>query len=125
MRILLDTHIFLWVVFDNPKLSKTAKRLLSSADEIYVSSASIWEMSIKSSLGKLNVDVPRLASEIISVGFLELPVRIHHSLMVRTLADIHKDPFDRMLIAQAISEPLNLVTSDNRLAGYSELVITV
>jgi PIN domain nuclease of toxin-antitoxin system len=107
------------------KIKQNCKKILTSADEIYVSSASIWEMSIKSSLGKLNVDVPKLASEIISIGFYELPVRVHHSLMVRTLPAIHKDPFDRMLIAQAISEPLNLLTSDKRLAGYSELVITV
>jgi PIN domain nuclease of toxin-antitoxin system len=125
MRLLLDTHIYLWTLLNDSKLSKTAKKLISDADEVYVGSASVWEASIKSSLGKLNIDVSILAAEIAEVGFLELPVRIPHALMLGRLSKIHKDPFDRILIAQALAEPLNFLTADSYLGGYSQLVITV
>jgi PIN domain nuclease of toxin-antitoxin system len=125
MRLLLDTHIYLWSVTDDRKLSKAARKLILEAEEVYVSSASIWEASIKAGLGKLDADVDMLVTEIEASGFLELPVRAIHAALVRNLPDIHGDPFDRLLVAQALSEPLRLVTSDGHLSKYTDLVITV
>ncbi|MBN3733153.1 type II toxin-antitoxin system VapC family toxin [Burkholderia sp. Tr-20390] len=125
MRLLLDTHVFLWSVFDDRKLSKSARKLIMDADEVFVSAATIWEASIKAGLGKLDVDVNELVAEISAAGFVELPVRVAHAAMVRGLPDIHRDPFDRLLVAQAMTEPLRLVTADGHLAKYTDLVIEV
>jgi PIN domain nuclease of toxin-antitoxin system len=125
MRVLLDTHVYLWSVMDDRKLTKAARKLILEADEVYVSSASIWEASIKVGLGKLEADVDMLVSEIEASGFMELPVRAVHAALVRNLPDIHRDPFDRLLVAQALSEPLRLLTSDGHLSKYTDLVITV
>lgn len=122
MRLLLDTHVFLWCVNDDRRLSKAARDLLDGAAEIYVSSASIWEAAIKSRLGKLEADVDALASSIAASGFLELPVSAKHAAAVARLPDFHGDPFDRLLIAQAISEPLRFLTADSVLRQYSDLV---
>lgn len=86
---------------------------------------SLWEMVIKAGLGKLEVDFSRLLTRMSAAGFRELAVTWQHAMAVRTLAGHHRDPFDRMLIAQAISEPLRLVTSDVRLRAYGDLVMLV
>ncbi|UKD18073.1 type II toxin-antitoxin system VapC family toxin (plasmid) [Burkholderia aenigmatica] len=125
MRLLLDTHVYLWSVLDDRKLSKRARQLILDADEVFVSAATIWEASIKAGLGKLNVDVDDLVAEISAAGFVELPVRVAHAARVRDLPDIHRDPFDRLLVAQAMIEPLRLVTADGHLAQYTDLVIEV
>lgn len=122
MRIMLDTHVYLWWLQDHQNLSKTARAKIVSASEVYISSASIWEASIKVSIGKLEVDVNQLVAEIANSGFLELPVSAKHAAMVALLPDIHRDPFDRILVAQALCEPLRLLTADSLLSGYSELV---
>ena len=125
MRLLLDTHIYLWVLMDSRKLSTAARKLIREADDVFISAVSIWEAAIKAGLGKLDVDIDKLVSEIHASGFVELPVRAAHAAAVRRLPEIHADPFDRLLIAQATTEPLRLLTSDDNLAGYSELVVTV
>ncbi|USX21880.1 type II toxin-antitoxin system VapC family toxin [Oxalobacteraceae bacterium OTU3REALA1] len=125
MRILLDTHIYLWWLQDHPKLSKTARDRIISASEVYVSSASIWEATIKTGIGKLEVDVQQLVTEIENSGFKELGISAKHAAAVAPLPDIHRDPFDRILIAQALCEPLRLLTADAILSGYSELVEVV
>ena len=122
MRILLDTHVYLWWLSDDPKLSGQARERIVSATEVFVSSASIWEAAIKAGLGKLQVDIDRLVVEIDNSGFRELPVSAQHAATVRRLPEIHRDPFDRMLVAQALSEPLRLLTGDRVLSAYSELV---
>ena len=122
MRLLLDTHVYLWWLQDHPKLSKEGRAKIVSATEVYVSSASIWEASIKSGIGKLDVDINMLVSEIEKNDFLELPISAKHAAMVAQLPDIHRDPFDRILIAQALCEPLRLLTADGLLSAYSELV---
>ena len=86
---------------------------------------SLWEMVIKARLGKLEVDFDRLFSQMVTAGIRELVVTWRHAMAVRTLATHHRDPFDRMLIAQAISEPLRLITSDAQLRPYSDLIILV
>ena len=122
MRLLLDTHIFLWCVNDDRRLTKAARALLSGATEIYVSSGTIWEAFIKSKLGKLDVDIDALVSSIADSGFVELPVTAKHAAAVGKLPDVHGDPFDRLLIAQALSEPLRFLTADKLLCQYSDLV---
>lgn len=125
MRLLLDTHIFLWAVAGNPLLKPVARRLIESADEVFVSAASLWEIAIKARLGKIEADVDELAAAIIESGFIELPVRAVHAAGVSRLEMHHNDPFDRLLVAQAVAEPLKLLTADAVLAQYTELVVLV
>jgi PIN domain nuclease of toxin-antitoxin system len=125
MRFLLDTHLFLWCIKDDKRLSKPARFKIMHATEVYVSSASIWEACIKIKLKKLEVDISEMIAAIKESGFSELPITTHHAASVSKLPDIHRDPFDRMLIAQAISEPLVLLTADRQLEKYSELVSVV
>jgi PIN domain nuclease of toxin-antitoxin system len=122
MRLLLDTHVYLWWLQDHPKLSKAARARIIGASEVFVSSASIWEAAIKKGLGKLDADVNELVDEIVKSGFRELPVTAIHAARVAALPDLHRDPFDRLLIAQAMCEPLRFLTVDDMLAGYSDLV---
>jgi PIN domain nuclease of toxin-antitoxin system len=125
MRLLLDTHVFLWAVAGSPKLKPATRGLIESADEVYVSAASIWEVAIKARLGKLKADADELAAAIGESGFLELPVRAIHAAGVAHLEFHHQDPFDRLLIAQALAEPLKLLTADSVLAQYSDMVLLV
>jgi PIN domain nuclease of toxin-antitoxin system len=122
MRLLLDTHIYLWWLQDSPRLSRNAREGIIAAEEVYISSASIWEAAIKAGIGKLHADIDELAAQITTSGFRELPIRAAHAAAVRRLPDLHRDPFDRMLVAQAMCEPLRLMTADDSLRGYSELV---
>lgn len=122
MRLLLDTHIFIWCVDDDPKLSPVAWSMIEAADAVFVSSASLWEATIKHQLGKLAVAPERLAAAVPASGFIELPITFAHAVAVGSLSAHHRDPFDRMLLAQAISEPLHLLTADAQLEPYSALV---
>ena len=122
MRLLLDTHVFLWAVADSRKLNAAARRLIQEADEVSISAASIWEIAIKSRLGKLAGDANQLAAAIDESGFTELPVTSRHAAAVARLPLHHADPFDRLLVAQALAEPLILLTADKTLAQYSDLV---
>ena len=122
MRILLDTHVYLWWLQDHPKLSAAGKAAILAATDVYVSSASIWEAAIKASIGKLEADIAVLVAEITPNGFKELPVTAQHAARVQHLPDLHRDPFDRILLAQALCEPLRFLTADRLLQDYSELV---
>ena len=123
MRLLLDTHIFLWAVAGSPRLKPAARRLIESAEQVYVSAASIWEVAIKARLGKIKADPQALAEAIAASGFLELAVRATHAAGVARLAAHHADPFDRLLLAQALAEPLRLVTADAALVQYGDIVL--
>ncbi|HGL6717716.1 type II toxin-antitoxin system VapC family toxin [Burkholderia contaminans] len=126
MRLLFDTHIFLWMVANNPRLSVRARRLIDSADEVFISSASIWEVAIKAGKGKLDVDVDRLVDKLKTSQYRELPVRAAHGAAVRHLPHHHGDPFDRLLVAQASYEPMVLITADGHLARYgASRILTV
>lgn len=125
MRLLLDTHVFLWAVMGSPRLKPAARRFIEAADEVHVSAASIWEVAIKASLGKIDADPHELAAAIEGSGFLELPVTAAHAAEVAKLERHHDDPFDRLLMAQALAEPLRLLTADEVLARYSDLVVLV
>ncbi len=125
MRLLLDTHIFCRSFYERKRLSQYAQSLMTEADEVLVSSASIWEVAIKARLGKINADPQELYEQIQLNGFQELPVWSTHALAMVTLPLHHSDPFDRLLIAQAITEPLHFLTADPQLKQYSELVIQI
>jgi PIN domain nuclease of toxin-antitoxin system len=120
-RILLDTHLLLWAVADPRKLPPGARSRIDAA-EVYVSAVSIWEVSIKAALGKLSADPAELLAEIEPAGFILLPVSGEHAAAVARLPAVHTDPFDRMLVAQAKTEPLLLLTNDSILVGYGDCV---
>lgn len=122
MHLLLDTHVFIWWLADDENLSKKARTFIVDAEEVYISSASIWEAAIKAQLGKLEVNIDFLVESIESEGFIELPISIKHTAQISKLPNHHRDPFDRILVAQAMSEPLRLLTVDKTLKKYSELV---
>lgn len=118
MQVLLDTHICLWSLTDDPKLSQKARQLISNASLVLISAASLWEIAIKHSLGKLPVGPDVVKDYLERSGASFLPVLPEHCLALATLPPLHSDPFDRMLIAQAITEPLHFITSDEMLKGY-------
>ena len=125
MRLLLDTHVFVWAVSGSRLLKPETRRVIESADRVFVSAASIWEIAIKSRLGKIDADPDALVQGIEASGFVELPVKASHAAGVAKLQLHHSDPFDRLLIAQAIAEPLRLLTADAALAQYSDVVMLV
>lgn len=121
MKILIDTHILIWHGENNVKLTAGALALLDDpANEVFVSHASLWEIAIKVGLGKLDIAVPidQLETVIFQNGFDLLPFRAGHYLALSTLPFFHNDPFDRMLIAQAMSEGLALLTHDDKFKLY-------
>ncbi len=125
MKLLLDTHIVLWTMLDAPELTRPTRKLMQDAETVFVSSVSLWEVAIKAASGKLPVDIDRLLAELRASAFLLLPVVWEHAVAVRGLPPLHGDPFDRMLVAQAMTEPMHLVTHDAHLAAYSPLVMVV
>ncbi len=125
MRLLLDTHIALWAVTDDPRLSQEARSfLLDERSDLYVSSASVWEIAIKHRLarGDMPVSSERASALFRASGYRELPVSDRHAVATEALLGDHSDPFDRLLLAQASTEPMILVTRDRKLAGFSSLV---
>ena len=121
MRLMLDTHLLLWAVASSRRLSGAARALLEDADnEIYFSAASLWEISIKGALRRndFTVDPEVFRQALLESGLIELPVTGAHAVGVAKLPAVHRDPFDRLLIAQCLHEPLILVTNDTLLAGY-------
>jgi PIN domain nuclease of toxin-antitoxin system len=125
MRLLLDTQMFVWVVINSKRLKSEARKVMDEASDIYVSAASIWEIAIKRRLRKLEGDPGELVDAIEASGFTALAISPRHASRVEQLPYYHRDPFDRLLIAQAICEPLRLLTADQALRSYSDLVITV
>ena len=122
MRLLLDTHIALWVFAGDPRINSIRDTLLAKDTEVFVSVASLWEITIKASLGKLVADLKEIRWAIVASGFSELPVKGGHTEALLKLPPYHKDPFDRLLVAQANSEPMKLITCDSVLKQYSDLV---
>lgn len=121
MRILLDTHLLLWALADPARLPPTARRLIDQS-EVFVSAASIWEISIKAALGKLTADPRDVVASLGPAGFQSLAITGEHAARAAGLPPIHRDPFDRLLVAQAIVEPMRLLTTDTVLGGYGDLV---
>lgn len=125
MRLLLDTHLIFWWLIEDHRVPQEVRRLIeeSSAD-VLVSRVSLWEMAIKVSVRKMHVDLPLFARAVTDSGFLWLPIENEHLLQVATLPlfDDHKDPFDRLLVAQSQSEPVILLTADSKLARYGSTI---
>jgi PIN domain nuclease of toxin-antitoxin system len=123
MRLLLDTQVFLWWLAESRKLTKTVRDQIEAADEVYVSAASIIECEAKIAAGLLEADSEELARGIRASGFLELPVRVRAAAAAGSLKRLPEaDFFDRLLVAQAMAEPLKFLTANAALKGYSELV---
>jgi len=125
MRILLDTNILLWVLGDRRRLDpSTLGAIESNENDVLFSAASVWEIAIKTALRRYDLGVRpnEITDTALGAGFIELPVRSTVAARVADLPLIHRDPFDRLLVAQAISEPAILYTADGQLLAYSELV---
>jgi PIN domain nuclease of toxin-antitoxin system len=121
-RLLLDTHVFLWWKENNPQLNLPAREAIATANVVFVSAASAWEIAIKSRLGKIRL--PRPFSEgVDDSGFIELPIQFDHAAAVEILPPHHNDPFDRMLLAQAVVEKLVIVTHDRVMESYGAPII--
>lgn len=125
MRLLVDTHVLLWAAAEPERLPAAVRRRLESLDnQVLFSAASIWELAIKLQIGRIMLGVlpEELAEEAVRRGFEELTVTAAHAAAVRRLPLHHRDPFDRLLVAQAIHEPARLLTADRALARYGEFV---
>ena len=121
MKLLLDTHVLLWAAGSPDQLSPDARVMLEdTANELLFSAASLWEIAIKRSLGRsdIQVDSRVLRRGLLDNGYLELPITSEHAVFIESLPPIHKDPFDRILVAQATVEGITLLTGDVQIAQY-------
>ncbi len=128
MRLLLDTHLLLWLLVDPEKINDDVLKVFADRrHDLLFSAASIWEISIKAGLNRpdFRISPELILDEARSRGFLELPVTSAVAVNVATLPLHHRDPFDRLLVAQAMTEPAMLYTADAQLTAYSELVVHV
>ncbi len=128
MRILLDTNVLLWTLIEPAKLKPGVRSVLEDPQhEILFSAASVWEMAIKATLGRTDFQVSpeRIVAAAQDCGFVELPIRSVAALRVRALPHHHRDPFVRLLVAQAMTEPAIFYTGDAKLQVYSELVVCI
>jgi PIN domain nuclease of toxin-antitoxin system len=117
-RLLLDTHILLWWLGDHPRLSSSARKVITEAEFVYVSAVSAWELAIKAAIGKLKAP-DDLEAQMEANRFLPLPITVGHAIAAGKLPRHHADPFDRMLVAQASVESLTLLTSDEQMTPYN------
>jgi PIN domain nuclease of toxin-antitoxin system len=125
VRLLLDTHAFLWWLTDDRRLGRKAREVIADpASVVHVSAATCWEMAIKASLGRLTLGRVDLAAEIPANGFVELTITVRHALRAGGLPRHHEDPFDRMLVAQALLEELVFVTYDRAFAQYGVSILS-
>lgn len=128
MNLLLDTHVALWAITDSPKLSQAARDLIESPKAtVWVSAASIWEIAIKHSIGR--GDMPVSGQDAVRYfqesGYKILPIEAEHAVAIEGLQIHHQDPFDRILVAQALVEPMRLLTHDSTVAMYSDTILLI
>ncbi len=126
MKLLLDTHAFIWFVEDDENLPERVQLQIEDIEnDIFVSIVSLWEIAIKTSLGKLeiSIDIPTMIEKIEQNGFSILPVFPEHTIFVSTLPFHHRDPFDRMLIAQTITEKIKIISKDGAFSDYDVDII--
>jgi PIN domain nuclease of toxin-antitoxin system len=119
MRLILDTHIVLWIVSNSKSLTRDIRRQIESADELYFSTASHWECAIKQATGKLQVDLDALEDAIADLSIRNLDITAAHIRQLRRLPPLHKDPFDRIIFAQARSEGMRLISVDAIFNEYA------
>lgn len=122
MRLLLDSHVVLWWLDGSDRLAGQARAAIASGPAVFVSVATIWEMAIKRSIGKIVTDLD-LAAEVAAEGFHALPITFRHAVAAGQLERHHRDPFDRMLVAQAQHEGLTIVTADRHIPKYDVRVL--
>lgn len=126
MNLLLDTHIVLWWLADDPRLPKIAHGLMvDSGNTLHVSVASLWEIAVKNGKGKLQANPDEVLYEIEAEGFVILPILARHVTSLATLAPHHADPFDRIMVAQATAESMQLLSHDGVLSRYGDAVMWV
>jgi PIN domain nuclease of toxin-antitoxin system len=121
MKLLLDTHLLLWAAGEPHRLSEQARELINTPEsELFFSAASLWEVAIKQGLGRddFQVDARLLRRGLLDNGYSELPIDSEHAVTVNSLPAVHKDPFDRILVAQAMVEGITLLTADSLVAKY-------
>jgi PIN domain nuclease of toxin-antitoxin system len=119
VRLLLDTHVLLWWLSDDRKLANSGRQIIANPDnDVLVSSASVWEISIKTGLGRLEIELDDLENAIARNGFRSLPIGFRHALTAGRLPNVHRDPFDRMLVAQASVEEMRVVSHDRVFERY-------
>jgi PIN domain nuclease of toxin-antitoxin system len=128
LNLLLDTHVALWAITDSPKLTKKAREMIESPkSSVWISAATVWEIAIKHSLGRGDMPVSSLEAMryFREAGYRFLPIEPEHAAAVEGLPTHHTDPFDRILVAQALSEPMRLITHDPMVARYSDTIIEI
>mgnify|MGYP002540481243 CR=1 FL=1 len=125
MRLLLDTNALLWALTNSSRIEPVKDLLLAEENDVFVSTVSWWEIAIKTRLGKLDAHLSDLRSAASESGFLELPLLGSHAETLVNLPRYHNDPFDHMLIAQAMSEPMRFISGDRILPQYTPLVIPI
>lgn len=128
MKVLLDTHLLIWWEANHPRLPATVTQWVrNEAEMVFISRASLWEIAIKVSIGRLKMDIAKFSDNIEKHGFVWLDIKNEHLLAVASLPlfDDHRDPFDRLLVAQSQTEPLVLLTADSKLARYGSTVRVV
>jgi len=127
MKVLLDTHTFLWWVTDDPKLSSRVRKIISDGkNELFLSAVSGWEIAIKAQLGRIQIpDKPQtfISEQMVANAIQGLPIQISHAVHIYNLPTHHRDPFDRMLVAQAQLEKLPILTDDPQISQYPVKVI--
>jgi len=120
VRLLLDTHVLLWWAIADRRLTKNARAFITSPEnEIAVSAVTFWEIAIKANLGRIDVDVAELHAAATADGFDAVPIRVEDTFLLAALPNHHRDPFDRLLIAHAISENRSLLTADQAILAYA------
>ena len=124
MKLLVDTHVVIWWLADDPTLAEDVKTQLDHEPEVFLSAATVWEVAIKQAIGKL-IEPADLPERIRDSGLRELPITAQHALTAARLPLLHRDPFDRMLIAQARCEDLTLVTRDPQILRYDVPLLRV
>jgi PIN domain nuclease of toxin-antitoxin system len=125
MTLLLDTQIVIWATFEIRKLPAAARQQIANASAIYISAVSLWEIGMKVSAGKLKLSMNDLEAKLVAANAVPLALTWTHAVRSCDVAPFHRDPFDRLLLAQAVTEPLHLLTADESLKSYSSLVIVV
>ncbi len=125
MRLLLDTNALLWALTNGPRIQPVRELLLADENEIFASTVSWLEIAIKTRIGKLEASLPELRAAALGSGFIDLPLLGSHAEMLAEIPRYHNDPFDHMLVSQAMAEPMRLITGDGILARYTPLVMHI
>ena len=122
---LIDTHVMIWILSDSKKISEKARTTLDSGEKVYISIASLWEIAIKQGIGKLDLSysIEDIVSKCDAYGISILDIKAKHLDNMKSLPDIHKDPFDRLIVSQALVEGLDLISKDENIVKYPNVKV--